>query len=92
MEFFEKLGNNPLYVSLITLIATSVIGAIGYLLKKRIDGDTKEHKSSDVGTNNQTNNIIQNFNSGITYKEARQIAEEVVEDRLSTINNRKNKK
>ena len=61
-------------------------------LEKRIDGDTKEHKSSDVGTNNQKNNIIQNFNSGITYKEARQIAEEVVEDRLSTINKRKNKK
>ena len=44
MDIFEKLGSNPLYVSLITLVATTVIGAIGYLLKKCIDQDIKEHK------------------------------------------------
>lgn len=92
MDIFEKLGSNPLYVSLITLVATTAIGAIGYLLKKWIDQDIKEHKSIDDRSKNQQNNIIQNFNSGITYEEARQIAEEVVEDKLNKIKKRENKK
>ncbi|MCI8411322.1 MAG: hypothetical protein HFJ40_02535 [Clostridia bacterium] len=78
----EKIGNNPLIVSIITLIVGTIIGIIGYLLKKVIDDKGKNEK---IKSNNQQNNIIQNFNSGITYKEARQIAEEVVENKLNTI-------
>ncbi|MGN1297168.1 MAG: hypothetical protein ACI4VH_01870 [Clostridia bacterium] len=78
MEILEKLGNNPLIVSLITLLVTTLIGAIGYLFKKVIN-----HKKEMVKNTNQQSNIIQNFNSGITYKEAREIAEEVVENKLN---------
>ena len=78
MELLEKLGNNPLIVSLITLFVTTLIGAIGYLLKKGIN-----NKKEIVKNTNQQSNIIQNFNSGITYNEARKIAEEVVEDKLN---------
>ncbi len=82
MDMLEKIGNNPLIVSIITLIVGTIIGIIGYLLKKVIDDKGKNEK---IKSNNQQNNIIQNFNSGITYKEARQIAEEVVENKLNTI-------
>ncbi len=78
MEILEKLGNNPLIVSLITLFVTTLIGAVGYLLKKVMN-----HKKEIIKNTNQQSNIIQNFNSGITYKEARQIAEEVVENKLN---------
>lgn len=78
MEFLEKLGNNPLIVSIITLICTTIIGAIGYVLKKAIN-----NKKDIVKNTNQQSNIIQNFNSGITYNEAKQIAEEVVENKLN---------
>lgn len=78
MEILEKLGNNPLIVSLITLFFTTIIGALGYILKKVIS-----NKREIVKNTNQQSNIIQNFNAGITYNEARQIAEEVVEDKLS---------
>lgn len=78
MKLLEKLGNNPLIVSLITLFVTTLIGAIGYLLKKGIN-----NKKEIVKNTNQQSNIIQNFNSGITYNEARKIAEEVVEDKLN---------
>ena len=71
MDMLEKIGNNPLIVSIITLIVGTIIGIIGYLLKKVIDDKGKNEK---IKSNNQQNNIIQNFNSGITYKEARQIA------------------
>lgn len=82
MDMLEKIGNNPLIVSIITLIVGTIIGIIGYLLKKVIDDKGGNEK---IKSNNQQNNIIQNFNSGITYKEARQIAEEVVENKLNTI-------
>ena len=76
----EKLGNNPLIVSLITLFFTTMIGAIGYMIKKVID-----NKKEVVKNNNQQSNIIQNFNSGVTYNEVRQIAEEVVENKLNKL-------
>lgn len=83
MDMLEKIGNNPLVVSIITLIVGTIIGVIGYLLKKVIDDKGENEK---IKSNNQQNNIIQNFNSGITYKEAKQIAEEVVENKLNRIN------
>lgn len=83
MDMLEKIGNNPLVVSIITLIVGTIIGVIGYLLKKVIDDKGESEK---IKSNNQQNNIIQNFNSGITYKEAKQIAEEVVENKLNRIN------
>ena len=80
METLEKKGNNPLIVSLITLFFTTMIGAIGYIIKKVID-----NKKEVVKNNNQQSNIIQNFNSGVTYNEVRQIAEEVVENKLNKL-------
>lgn len=82
MEMFEKIGNNPLLVSLITLIATTIIGALGYLIKKAI---IDKEKNQNIRTTTQQSNIIQNFNSGITYREVREIAEEVVESKLNRI-------
>lgn len=82
MEMLEKIGNNPLLVSLITLIATTIIGALGYLIKKAI---IDKEKNQNIRTTTQQSNIIQNFNSGITYREVREIAEEVVEIKLNRI-------
>lgn len=82
MEMLEKIGNNPLLVSLITLIATTIIGALGYLIKKAI---IDKEKNQNIRTTTQQSNIIQNFNSGITYREVREIAEEVVESKLNRI-------
>lgn len=82
MEMLEKIGNNPLLVSLITLVATTIIGALGYLIKKAI---IDKEKNQDIRTSAQQSNIIQNFNSGITYKEVREIAEEVVESKINRI-------
>ena len=59
MDMLEKIGNNPLIVSIITLIVGTIIGIIGYLLKKVIDDKGKNEK---IKSNNQQNNIIQNFN------------------------------
>ena len=70
MDMLEKIGNNPLIVSIITLIVGTIIGIIGYLLKKVIDDKGKNEK---IKSNNQQNNIIQNFNSGITKKQETQI-------------------
>ena len=81
-EILEKIGNNPLLVSIITLVTTTIIGAIGYLIKKVI-----ENKKTDINLKqaNQQSNIIQNFTSGMTYKDVRQIAEEVVENKLNNM-------
>ncbi len=82
MDILEKIGNNPLLVSIITLVTTTIIGAIGYLIKKVI-----ENKKTDINLKqaNQQSNIIQNFTSGMTYKDVRQIAEEVVENKLNNM-------
>lgn len=74
----EKIGNNPLLVSLITIIITTILGAVGYLIKQFIE----KNENDNIKNNTQQSNIIQNFNSGITYNDLKQIVEDVVEDKL----------
>lgn len=89
METLEKIGENPLLVSIITLILTTIIWGIGFLIKRVITG--KVEKRVDKYSNQQSN-IIQNFNTGISYNDVRKIAEEVVEvaieDKLSKLENK----
>lgn len=42
----------------------------------------EKNKNDNAKSNTQQNNIIQNFNSGITYTDVKQIVEDVVEDKL----------
>lgn len=76
----EKISNNPLIVSIITLVITTFIGIIGYLLKRIIEFNKGE---KDYSKNINQNNIVQNFNTGVNYSDVERIAEEVVERKLS---------
>ena len=78
MGILENLSNNPLFVSIITIILTTFIGVLGYLLKGVIDKKEKDY-SKDINQNN----IIQNFNTGINYSDVEKIAEDVVDRKLS---------
>ena len=88
----EKIGGNPLLVSIITLTLTTIIGGIGFLIKKLIN-QNKEDKTNKYAT--QQSNIVQNFSTGISYNDVRQIAEEVaevvVEDKLSKLEKKEEK-
>lgn len=92
MEMLEKIGENPLLVSIITLILTTIIGGISFLIKKVITGK-QEDKTNKYAT--QQSNIVQNFNTGISYNDVRQIAKEVVEvaieDKLSKLEKKEEK-
>lgn len=85
MEIFENISNNPLIVSIITLFLTTLVGIIGYVLKKVIDMNKKENNySKEINQNN----IIQNFNTGINYSDVEKIAEEVVDRKLSKMDSK----
>lgn len=78
----EKIGGNPLLVSIITLVLTAIIGGIGFLIKK-----VMEEKQENMINKNATqqSNIIQNFSTGMSYNDVRKIAEDVLEDKLNEI-------
>lgn len=78
----EKIGTNPLLVSIITLVLTTIIGGIGFLIKKVI-GEKQENRINKNAT--QQSNIIQNFSTGMSYNDVRKIAEDVLEDKLNEI-------
>lgn len=84
MEVLKQIGENPLLVSLITIALTTIIAAIGYLIKKVINKEKDKKEENNI----QQSNIIQNFNTGVTYKEVREIAEEVVERELNKKQNK----
>lgn len=76
----EKLSNNPLIVSIITILLTTFISIMGYMLKKIIDMNKKEENySKEINQNN----IIQNFNTGINYSDVERIAEDIVDRKLA---------
>lgn len=80
MKMLEKLSNNPLIVSIITILLTTFISIMGYMLKKIIDMNKKEENySKEINQNN----IIQNFNTGINYSDVERIAEDIVDRKLA---------
>lgn len=66
MEILERLSNNPLIVSVITIILTTFISLIGYIIKKIMDINKKEKENSKEINQNS---IIQNFNTIINYND-----------------------
>lgn len=80
MGILEKLSNNPLIVSIFTILVTTCISIIGYTIKKVMDINKKEN---DYLKEVNQNNIIQNFNTGINYSDVEKIAENVVNRELS---------
>ncbi len=80
MEIFEKLSHNPLIVSVVTLVLTTFISLMGYIMKKIIDINKKE--KNDTKEIYQ-NNMIQNFHTGMNYSDVERIAEDVVNRELS---------
>ena len=86
MDMLEKIGNNPLLVSVITLILTTIIGGISFLIKKIV---SEKQENKVIKYSNQQSNIVQNFSTGISYNDVKQIAEEVaevvIEDKLNKL-------
>lgn len=73
MEMLEILSNNTLIVTILGILLTTFLSAIGYFIKKIIDINKK-----DLERLNQ-NNIIQNFSNGMNYSDVEKIAEDVFE-------------
>lgn len=92
MDMLEKIGNNPLLVSVITLILTTIIGGISFLIKKIV---SEKQENKVIKYSNQQSNIVQNFSTGISYNDVKQIAEEVaevvIEDKLNKLQKEKKK-
>lgn len=80
MEILEKLSNNPLIVSIITILLTTCISLIGFTIKKMMDINKKE---KDYSKEVNQNHIVQHFNTGINYSDVEKIAEDVVDRKLS---------
>lgn len=92
MDMLEKIGNNPLLVSVITLILTTIIGGISFLIKKIV---SEKQENKVIKYSNQQSNIVQNFSTGISYNDVKQIAEEVaevvIEDKLNKLQKERKK-
>lgn len=80
----EKIGNNPLLVSIITILLTTLLGGIGFLIKNKIQekDKKKDKKQEEIDISNR---IVQNFNQGVAYSEIKEIATDVYETRISTL-------
>ena len=79
MEVVEKIINNPLFVAIITLLLSTIIAIIGYLLKRLIGGNNQE----------KNNSIVQNFNTCVNYNDVEKIVEDVVDRKMSNNGNNK---
>ena len=55
----EQLSYNPLIVAIVSLLLSTLIGIIGYLFKKVLDGNKQA----------SNNSIVQNFNTNVDYSE-----------------------
>lgn len=77
----EKLGNNPLLVSIITIILTALLGGIGFLIKNRMQKNKNEEETIQKVIK-PSNKIVQNFNQGLPYSEIKQIAVDVYDTKL----------
>ena len=74
----EELSYNPLIVAIVSLLLSTLIGVIGYLLKKILDGNKQV----------SNNSIVQNFNTNVDYSEVEKIVENVVNKKISDKNNK----
>ena len=75
----EQLSYNPLVVAIVSLLLSTLIGIIGYLFKKLLDGNKQA----------SNNSIVQNFNTNVDYSEVEKIVENVVNKKMSDKNNNK---
>lgn len=85
MEILERLGSNPLIVSIMTVIITSSFAGIGYLIKRKLTNkDEKKMIKKENNKQEQNNQIIQNFNS-MSYHDVKEIASEVYETKVGLL-------
>ena len=80
----EKIGNNPLLVSVITILLTTLLGGIGFLIKNKIQSKDKK-KDKEQEEIEISNRIVQNFNQGVAYSEIKEIATDIYETRISVL-------
>lgn len=78
---FKEISKNPLIVSIISIILTTIIGVIAYFIKRLIDFQKSENKILKEQNQNQ-NKIIQNFNAGMSYSEIEKIVENIFQREL----------
>ncbi len=74
----EQLSYNPLIVAIVSLLLSTLIGIIGYLFKKVLDGNKQA----------SNNSIVQNFNTNVDYSEVEKIVENVVNKKMSDKNDK----